>query len=521
LEQRPGEPALAQLAHHWVSAGEREKAAVALEQAGDHAQRLFAFAEAEGSYRDCLAQLEALGWLQERARGYEKLGNVLRTQDRYEEALAVFAQAVEGYRASGDQEGQWRTLAQIGWVHGHRGTPLEGLAQLELVLETLEPGRVSSGLAALYAALAFLTLVSSQYSKQLVFARHAVRLAQALKDDALLIQANHSISVALHALGHTRESLPPQMEAIRLAEQGRDLWYLTYGLNFLSSWYLLHGELDRSKTYAERACEAAGQLGWPALMAYQWFCRGYTAFYRGEWAEAQAHCEQAVALGQESGGIWGVGYPAFGCGHLALVQGKQEAATQHFEEATAYAERSHDLRLLRSIQRVLAEQDLLFGQPEAARTRLLPLLDQADQEELGATELLPLLAWATLDSGDDAEAEVLLSTCLRRMQEQEAHIVVPDVLCVQARLERQRERWTEAEAALDEALTLCRSMAYPYAEVKVLYECGLLHMQQGEAKPACECFDAALAICSRLIERLYAQKIEETLAVIKQAEMRS
>jgi hypothetical protein len=38
---------LAQLTHHWVSAGEREKAAVALEQADDQALGMYAFAEAE------------------------------------------------------------------------------------------------------------------------------------------------------------------------------------------------------------------------------------------------------------------------------------------------------------------------------------------------------------------------------------------------------------------------------------------------------------------------------------------
>jgi len=50
--------------------------------------------------------------------------------------------------------------------------------------------------------------------------------------------------------------------------------------------------------------------------------------------------------------------------------------------------------------------------------------------------------------------------------------VVPDALRVQARLERQRARWAEAEAALEQAL----------------------------------------AICARLSERLYAQRIEQALA---------
>src|SRR5262249_1776276 len=149
-------------------------------------------------------------------------------------------------------------------------------------------------------------------------------------------------------------------------------------------------------------------------------------------------------------------------------QGQQEAATKHFEEATVLAERSHDLALLRGIQRALAEQDVLVGQPEAARARMMPLLDQADQEELDVTELLPLLAWATLESGAGAEAEALVSTCLRRAREQEARIVVPDALRVQAQVAARRGDWPEAEGRLEEGLALARAMPYPYAEAKTL-----------------------------------------------------
>jgi hypothetical protein len=38
-------------------------------------------------------------------------------------------------------------------------------------------------------------------------------------------------------------------------------------------------------------------------------------------------------------------------------------------------ERGHDLALLRVVQRALAEQELILGQPEAACARLIPLRD--------------------------------------------------------------------------------------------------------------------------------------------------
>jgi tetratricopeptide (TPR) repeat protein len=264
--------------------------------------------------------------------------------------------------------------------------------------------------------------------------------------------------------------------------------------------------------FVERAYRAAEQLGWLANVAYMRCCRGDVAFVRGEWAEAQAHYEQATALGRESGGIFGVGYPAFGRGRLALARGQQETASKLLAESTALAERSHDLRLLRLMQQTQAEAELLGGHGEVAHARLIVLLDQADQEELGVTLFLPLLAWAALDSGDLARCEELLFACLRRAQAQEALTVVPEALCVPARLERRRERWARAEEALEEALALCRSMRYPYAEAKTLYAYGLLRVQQGQAQQSHERFTAALVICASLGERLYAEHIERALA---------
>jgi hypothetical protein len=55
-------------------------------------------------------------------------------------------------------------------------------------------------------------------------------------------------------------------------------------------------------------------------------------------------------------------------------------------------------------------------------------------------------------------------------------------------------------------------MHYPYAEAKALFAYGQLRIQQCEPQQANECFEAALAICSRLGERLYAQRIEQALA---------
>jgi tetratricopeptide (TPR) repeat protein len=89
-----------------------------------------------------------------------------------------------------------------------------------------------------------------------------------------------------------------------------------------------------------------------------------------------------------------------------------------------------------------------------------------------------------------------------------------DVLRVRALLATRQGRWQEAEVTLEESLALCRAMPYPYAEAKALYVSGQFHAARGEPERACAHFEEALAILSRLGERLYAEHIERALTAL-------
>jgi hypothetical protein len=69
-----------------------------------------------------------------------------------------------------------------------------------------------------------------------------------------------------------------------------------------------------------------------------------------------------------------------------------------------------------------------------------------------------------------------------------------DALRVQAMVATRQHHWSEAEQALEEGLTLARSMPYPYAEGRLLHVYGLMHVHKGEPELARERLEAALAI---------------------------
>jgi tetratricopeptide (TPR) repeat protein len=91
-------------------------------------------------------------------------------------------------------------------------------------------------------------------------------------------------------------------------------------------------------------------------------------------------------------------------------------------------------------------------------------------------------------------------------------LLLPDALRVQALSAMRRQRWDEAEKALDEAIGLGREMPYPYAEAKALYVSGQMWVARDEPARAEAQFEEALAICQRLGERLYGEAVAQALS---------
>jgi hypothetical protein len=72
----------------------------------------------------------------------------------------------------------------------------------------------------------------------------------------------------------------------------------------------------------------------------------------------------------------------------------------------------------------------------------------------------------------------------------------------------------DLEDTLAEALSLAKTSSYPHGEIKALYVYGQLYAAKRQPERASERFQAALAICERLVEGLYRPHIERALAVL-------
>jgi hypothetical protein len=102
-------------------------------------------------------------------------------------------------------------------------------------------------------------------------------------------------------------------------------------------------------------------------------------------------------------------------GYVELVEGKSDRASRHLEEALDLAQRGLPPRLVRPVQRCLAERYLLANHPEAAITRIESVIAAEEgRDSVDGTALLPLLAWAYMRVKRWEEAGLVIQEALER-----------------------------------------------------------------------------------------------------------
>ncbi len=509
--QRPDE--VEALAYHYARTDQRQKAILYLERAGDRALAVYANEAAADYYRDLPALLDSSGQQVEGAAAREKLGAVLGTLARYDEALQVLEHAAAAFRTLGDLNSVGRVAARIGRLQGIRGQPVIGSRYLECVLEELGPCASAPILAALSSSLALTYFAGGRYTAQLTAAERAARFARFADDPRVLAEAEGLRGLALLSLARLTEARQVLEEVIPLAEAAGDLFTLTGALNNLGAVYLRAGEFVRHVRCVEHALALAEEQGDLSGKAYFLGILGSSDFYRGDWQSARARLERAEALGRAYPS-WVTPYPLLGLGELYLGQGDWGAAVRYLEECSSLAEGYGDVQCLREAGSLLVERELLLNRPEPAWQRLDNLFVLAEGAGADVTDLLSLRAWAYLALGNLQCAESAAVHSIRRARDVNNRFLLVSALRIQAMILTKERRWPEATHALAEGMALARQMPYPYAEARLVQLSGLLHVEQGEPVPAQSQLTNALAIFERLGSRFHTEQIMTTLATL-------
>jgi class 3 adenylate cyclase/tetratricopeptide (TPR) repeat protein len=503
----------AELAWHFVEADEPLRALPYVLQAGDQAEAVYAHAEAGQQFRVAAELAHEVGDRAREAEALEKLGTTCHLSSHYQDAVDAFERAQALYDEIGDAEGATRALAHFVELCAVQGEAQRALTRATPALAMLQHQPASPAIARLYWSLTMLYIGEVELNAALDASEKAVAAASAVADPFSFVRAKYWYGSTLLAMDRLAEGTRIMEELIPLAEAVGDLLTLSFALVFVAHAHERSGDLQASRPCRDRALEVAERLGEPVEIASRLGGRGWLWLRLGEWARARADFERAVALLREAETT------TFGFAHgflllatLQLLEGRRDEANALFAEGLEVSAGWDKRGDRRFVGQVLAERDLLERRPHEALARIEPLLDVPGRQEVDVTPLLAVMAWALCDVGDVSRAADVVAQAIRRSTDEPSMPVLVDALWTQGLIYVRQHRWHDAEAALEQAIQMARGQPYPYAEAKALYVYGWMRTEQGDVVQARERFEAALAICAQLGERLYAERIEQELA---------
>jgi tetratricopeptide (TPR) repeat protein len=202
-------------------------------------------------------------------------------------------------------------------------------------------------------------------------------------------------------------------------------------------------------------------------------------------------------------------------GQLLLWEGDWDGASRYLNEALAVTEATGDRQLQEGTQGLLAELDILRGNPGAAIERLGSLVIREDGD-LGV--LLPTLAWAHLEMESEAHirrGDQIAKRAVAYAGDQPG--ILAQALWVQGMASLRQCQYDEAEMPLTEGLSLARTLPFAYVEARILVQLAALCSRQGNSEAARNHLTGALDIFRRLGARKDIEQIDREIAELSVA----
>lgn len=380
---------LLSLAEHHDHAGNALEAAGYYERAGDRARKLFANVEAADAYVRALALLpEDLP--DDRARIAGALGEALRWQGRFDEAVRHWRAALDHHEEAGQRPAAIRTtqrLANALWTAGRvdeataaldrglalvgddRGTPEAAALFQELASQSLHRGRVQTAIEWAESAVATAEELGAAEQLALAETTHGVALARGGDTDAALAAIERGLAIArehdlplvagraavnlaviyanidpLHAAEICEQGLA---EARRVGDVEIESWFQA---TLAGSLHACASDYETATRAAQVSIEIDRQIGLPSHLPVPLMVLGQIHQCHARYHEAEESFQEALSIARELDDPQLL-YPALeGLGTLALEIGDEEAGAAYMDEAREMLERagiaSDDLVLL-------------------------------------------------------------------------------------------------------------------------------------------------------------------------------
>jgi tetratricopeptide (TPR) repeat protein len=378
FEQEHGEreDCAAVIAHHFLEAGEHERAVGYLVRAGDHARGIFSNAdalsyygravelfgqddarlldllkrraevlelvgrwdEAERDVRDLVERSHERGDRSMEAEGLDHLGRILELKGSYDEALHYHRSSLKMRRELGDRWGEAQSLNNIGSIYYDRGDYDQGLAFYEEALTIKREVEDRRGEAVCLNNIGNVHCELGDYDRALSFRQESLQIRREIGD-------RRGEAICLNNIGNVHGERGNYAEALRCHRESleitREIGYRrgeAICLNNIGNIDYERGEYGEALRSYQESLEIAREIGYRRMESSSLHNIGVIYECKGELSEALRTQKMSLTLQREIGDRGGEAMCLCNMSRIRWIQGQYGQALEDARQALALAQ---------------------------------------------------------------------------------------------------------------------------------------------------------------------------------------
>jgi serine/threonine protein kinase/predicted ATPase len=417
LSSKEGEESVFEIAHHYLEAGELEKAyqyallsaekmeqrfanpevlrylesainvasrlperqkatekqAVALMRKADFCKKVGELNQAERDYQAILQLIKNSSDLKMLAETYNDLGDTYRLMHDYKKGLSFLSRALGIRQKLNDPLEIAHTLNNIGILYW---TDSQYQNALDTFQKTLKIDRRLGNKSYEASTLNNMGLVywsQHQYAQALRCFTDALSVYRDLDDKEWIARTLNNIGITFVELGEYRKCIDHYLESFKLNKEIKNQKEMAYNLENLSEAYRKIGDYPTALQYGQKGVALASEIDFTERVGHMLKDLGVTHFELGEYQKASEYFQKAkdVAEGIEDKKLQIL--VLIGLSKLRAVLNDENSATRFLEEATAIINTIGDDKSLISVCQIKSR----FNKKERKFDEALKLLDKS------------------------------------------------------------------------------------------------------------------------------------------------
>lgn len=322
-------PFVYRLAHHYTQANNLDKQRIYVRRAADAAKTAYANDVAIDYYQRLLSLLPESEW----GDVLRELGEVIEWVGRWQDAEALYRQALDLAEARGDTRTVAQTQTDLGYLLSHTESYTEALKYLESSRTLFEQLDDSRGLIDALQHASYVYLQLGEYARALDYSEQQLSLAFQLKDRIGTVEAYTNIGWAYGDQGNFDEAARYLQTALDTAIQAGYQRGAIHAGNNLAGIYVGQGSYAQALEVCQQVLDAAIAIGYLHAIGVLVLNVGEIYREQGDYTQALDFYQRALSIVLDLRAWTSV---LLAVGNIALVYsalGRHQAAERLFRQA--------------------------------------------------------------------------------------------------------------------------------------------------------------------------------------------